>query len=370
MFCKHKSQGIFAPFKKGIFMPKAKKTKSKKYRARVSYYDNDGVRRFKSFTHENKAVAEQLAAEFKLMHKNSHQQTYDNLTLAEAMQRYIDSKSAVCSPSTIYNYLKIKRNNFKQIINLKIGKITTEMVQIAVDELAVDHSPKTVRNAYSLLHSTLNIYNKSLDLRDITLPAKQKIEINVPTTKEVNKLLEVADDYIRVPILLASQGSLRRSEICALTPDDFTDTGVNINKAVVYDKDGKTKLKSTKTYAGTRFVPLSRNVITECKQWQHYNLSPGALTDRFIRCRDKSGVSHFKFHALRHYFASELHAKGVPDKYICEVGGWETTSVLQNIYQHTMKDKKSEMSDKIVNIFNDNFNKCATNCANKFKKAD
>lgn len=354
-------------------MPKAKKTKSKKYRARVSYYDKDGVRRFKSFTNEDKAVAEQMAAEFKLMHKNDYQNTYDSLTLDEAMQRYIDSKSSICSPSTIAGYCRVKKTYFKALMRVKLEKLTPEMIQIAIDEASINHSPKSVRNAYSLLHSTLNIYNKSIDLRNISLPAKQKVEVIVPTTEEVNKLLEVSDEYIRVPILLSSQGSLRRSEICALTPDDFTDIGVKISKAIVEDKDYMLVEKGTKTYAGTRFVPLSKELITECKKWKHFGIKPKTLTNHFYRCRDKADVSPFKFHALRHYFASELHAQGVPDKYICEVGGWETTAILQNIYQHTMRDKQSEMSDKIINIFSNNFSKnkeCANKCANTLKKAD
>ena len=62
------------------------------------------------------------------------------------------------------------------------------------------------------------------------------------------------------------------------------------------------------------------------------------------------------------YFASELHAQGVPDKYIAKIGGLETTAVLQNIYQHTLRDKQEEIETKVVDIFNTNFEKCNTKC--------
>ena len=78
--------------------------------------------------------------------------------------------------------------------------------------------------------------------------------------------------------------------------------------------------------------------------------------------RKKADIPLFSFHKLRHYFASELHARGIPDKYIAEVGGWETVEMLQRIYQHTLRDKQEEISQKIVNVFDSNFKKCNTKC--------
>lgn len=338
-------------------MIKATKTESGKYRTKVAYYDLYGNRKFKSFTDENELVAVQQAIEWKLMHKNNTATpSYGNLTLNDACERYINSKSAVCSPSTIAGYERIRKNRFKMIMKIRLEKLTFEMVQIAVDELALDHSPKTVINSFSFINSVLKVYDQGLDLSRITLPAKQRVEIFVPTTAEVNRLLEVADEWIRIPILLASQGSLRRSEICALTLDDVKDTGISINKAVVEDKEGEDVLKSTKTYAGTRFVPLSQNLLKELRAWQHFGLSPKTLTNRWYSLFRKNGLESFRFHSLRHYFASECHANGVPDQYICEIGGWESPLILQRIYQHTLRDKKTQFSEKIINIFSENFN--------------
>ena len=347
-------------------MAKAKKLKSGNWRVLVyEFTDENKKRHYKSITAPTKKEAEYMAAEYALNRKKNS--SYEDLTLKEAYDRYISSKSAVLSPSTIAGYERSKKNHFQKLMPMKLSKIDSKLIQIAVNEMAAKYSPKTVRNAHGLLHSVIKTYTSNFEF-NTTLPQKIKPTYTIPTTEDINKLLEVADNKIRVPILLASQGGLRRSEICALTPDDFTDLGVNVNKAVVYDDKNNIVTKTTKTVAGTRFVPLPPEVIKECKKWQHFGCSPATLSNSFYQTIKKADIPKFSFHKLRHYFASELHAQGIPDKYIAEVGGWETVGILQKIYQHTLRDKQEEISAKIISIFSNNFQKCNTKCNTKMSK--
>lgn len=81
------------------------------------------------------------------------------------------------------------------------------------------------------------------------------------------------------------------------------------------------------------------------------NLVPTSITNQFKKALNRSGLPHFRFHDLRHFQASILHAMGVPDKYIMERGGWKTDSTLKNIYQHTMSDKRKEVEQDICELF-------------------
>ncbi|PKB52272.1 hypothetical protein CRH03_25625 [Clostridium sp. HMb25] len=47
--------------------------------------------------------------------------------------------------------------------------------------------------------------------------------------------------------------------------------------------------------------------------------TPEQITSRFRRAVKFSGVTPFRFHDLRHYAASIMHAIGVPDQYIFSV---------------------------------------------------
>lgn len=330
-------------------MAKAKKLPSGNWRVQV--YDKN-MNKYKSFTAATKKEAEYKAAEY-LLHADSGN-SYEDMTLKEAYERYIKSKSAVLSPSTVREYMRASHSDFPQLMLMKLSKITPQIVQTAVNEASTTHSPKTVRNMHGLLHSVLKAYHPTLTLTT-RLPQSKKPNRTIPTTAEIQTLLDNADDVIRVPILLASSGGLRRSEICALTPSDFNDFGVTINKAVVRDQNNQYVIKQPKTSAGYRFVPLSSHIIKDAVSWEHFGLNPNALEKRFLRLIRKLPVEHFTFHKLRHYFASELHAKGIPDQYIAEIGGWESVEMLHKVYQHTLRDKKPEISNKITNIFYSNF---------------
>lgn len=347
-------------------MAKAKKLPSGNWRVQVySHTDENGKRHYKSFTASTKKEAEYMAAEYTMTDHGDR--SYDNLTLKEAFERYIISKSNVLSPATISGYERYKKLYFQNLMPMKLSKINQQIVQTAVNEMSAVASPKTVRNAHGLLSAVLKNYAPRLIL-NTTLPQKIKKTVYIPTTSDINELLKVANNKIRIPILLASQGGLRRSEICALTQNDFTDMGVVINKAAVYNKDREIVIKTTKTVAGTRFVPLPKSVIDECRNWQYFNMTPTTLSRSFEHCFKKIDIPSFSFHKLRHYFASELHARGIPDKYIAEIGGWENVSVLQEIYQHTLADKKQEITNKIVNIFDSNFKKISHEISHENKK--
>ena len=71
----------------------------------------------------------------------------------------------------------------------------------------------------------------------------------------------------------------------------------------------------------------------------------------FKRVLKNNNLPDMRFHDLRHYQASILHALGVPDKYIMQRGGWTTDSTLKNIYQHTMADKQKEFDDIAIKHF-------------------
>lgn len=275
-------------------------------------------------------------------------------TLSEAYRDYIELKSSILSPSTIRGYLAYMINSFQELMPLNIYSLNNITIQKAVNRYAINHSPKTVRNAYGLLHSILQVYYPDFEPK-ITLPQKIKPQYVLPTTDTINTLLFFADDRIKFPILLAAQGGLRRSEIAALQLSDFNDFGVNINKAVVYNSDLELVIKTTKTISGTRFVPLSPSLIKMARNYKYFGINPNSISNSFHKLVLKTGVPAFNFHMLRHYFASELHAHNIPDKYIATIGGWSSTSVLQNIYQHTLKDKQSEYEKQITDIFFQNF---------------
>ena len=335
-------------------IPKVKKLPSGRWRARAyDYTDENKVRHYKSFTADTKNEA-LLAALAHEPQKGGADVSYTELTLSAAYKRYIDTRSKTLAPSTIAEYRRQCKRDFPALMKMRLKEITPEIVQTAVNEaVQAGASPKSVRNMHGLLHKVLKCYAPGIIL-NTDLPQKERTPVYVPTSDEVARALNAADEWLRVPILLASNGSLRRSEICALTPDDVTDLGVIINKAMVKDENKKFVIKPPKTDAGYRTCRLSPSVIAEVRAWAHFGITPDKLEHKWQHLKATENLP-FKFHAFRHYWASLLHEKGVPDQYIAAEGGWSSVDMLHKIYEHTLRDKKPKYSNLIVDIFTNEF---------------
>ena len=335
-------------------MAKAKKLPSGSWRVRVyAGKDASGKDTYRSFTAPSKREAEYLAAEFAAKKKAPDDQSED-MKLSDAYRKYIEIKRNTLSPATVREYLRAARCDFPELMPLRLSRITQERVQSAVNVMAATHSPKSVRNAHGLLSAVLRMYAPDIRL-NTRLPQPKKAEIYVPTEQEVEKLIRlIRGTELEKAVLLAAFGSLRRSECCALTADDITGDIVHVTKAMVLDADKQWTIKQPKSKAGYREIKLPPFVIERlvpASNGRIVNLAPVTLTDYFIAARKRYQLPHLRFHDLRHYQASILHAMGVPDKYIMERGGWSTDSTLKNIYQHTMSDKRRQVEDEIVRRF-------------------
>ena len=112
-------------------MVKAQKLKSGSYRCFVfSHKDETGKKHYKSLTAPTKAEAEYMAAEF--IRERKRLKDSNNCTLGEAVDRYIDLKRPVLSPSSIYRYEKIRKTAFQGIMDIRLDSITSNTLQEAI----------------------------------------------------------------------------------------------------------------------------------------------------------------------------------------------------------------------------------------------
>lgn len=334
-------------------MAKAKKLPSGSWRVQASKSINGKMVK-KSFTANSKKEAEYMAAEWQL--KSEESNTVKNITLLEAYNKYIEMRSGVLSPSTIRGYEALRDNTFTEIMNFPISKLTETIIQMEISNLAAKKSAKYVHNAYGLLKAVLKVFKVRLDLENlITLPQKKKPELNVPDDDVIKLLLNAAKGKkIEIPILLAAFGPMRRGEICALTSDDITGNIVTVNKAYVLTPENEWILKDPKSYEGSRYIEYPDFVIEKLKNIKGNitEMSPSAITDAFPKLLKKYDLPKFRFHDLRHYAVSTLHAINVPDKYIMARGGWATNDVMQRVYNHTLQSKSDELTKRITTHFN------------------
>ena len=339
-------------------MPNARKLPSGNYNCLVfSHYDySTGKKKkiYESFTAPTAAEAEMMAAEWKASRKSRG----TDITVAEAIERYIAAKTAVLSPSTIRGYRSYQRTAFDKIGAVKLRQLDAETVQIWISCVSAAHSPKTTRNIYGLLSSALNMFLPGTTFC-VALPAKRKQQYNLPPDEDIQKLLTYIRTYsggaeLWIALMLAYYYGLRRGEICALTSEDLEGDVLTISKDVVMDENKQWITKNIpKTADSFRSLRLSGAVLEALKEKHGHFITcnPDALLSRFKRAIKAAGIKPFNFHILRHCYASRAAVMGVPDIYVAKMGGWKPGSpILKQVYQNALDKELIKQMDRMNEV--------------------
>lgn len=328
-------------------MAKAKKLPSGKWRVQVFLgKDAEGKQIRRSITAPTKKEAEQQAA----LLAAQRNITTSRMTVSQAIDRYIELNRLALSPVTIRNYetVKIKIGDFGTV---PINKVTDDLAQKFINTL-IDSGLKisTVKSYFKQIITVAKSADENFKIK-VKFPREEKEEVQIPTKAEVLELIEKAKGTeLYYPIQIAAFCGLRAGEIAALTQGDIKDGFISVTKSKSRVK-GQDFIKSTKT-GNKRRVPCPPELFKSLKksEWSGEKLSNSMLSMSFVRFSRKEDFP-YKFHALRHFYASSLHSLGVPDKYIIEWGGWTDTKMLMRIYAHTQAEASEEYAKRAANFF-------------------
>lgn len=328
----------------------AKKLPSGTWRVRLYIGQENGKSKYKSFTAATKREAERMAATYTAVN------THDELTFGEASERYIESKANVLSPNTIRGY-RVITYRLSRLSSVRLSKLDSEKVQKVINNLSNTLSPKTIRNTYGFITAVMKMFRPSAALT-VSLPEPERKETLIPTPEEVRLMIQSAhSDDLKIAIQLAAFCSLRSGEACALQKDMVIKNHVRVARTLVLNDSGEWIMKqSPKTLAGYRDIPVPGPLMAQIRASNREDgriikYTPTSLRSALNRLTRHLGLPQYKFHSLRHYFATSCHNQGIPDKVIAKLGGWEDVGTLHKIYQHATKAKLDEASIVIDGLY-------------------
>lgn len=318
------------------------------YRLRVYLgKDKDRKPRYKSFTGKNKADAEELARRWKEC------QAEEDATIAGAVRSYIEMRSVTLSPTTIQGYrsaFKALMAEYPTVMQKPALRANSDDIQRIINgELVRGMSAKTATNRIMLVLSALDRIN--IHLTGYQLPTKQRTELYVPSDTEMKLLFTMADHRIKAAVYLAAFGPLRAGEILGLSPPDISGNIIHVHRTMYYTGSGYDVKDTPKTYTSNRYIEMPPFVMAYIAKNGLPTVNLKELDYYFHRLRNACYLPHFRFHDLRHWCISTLHAQGMPDQYIMQRSGHASMHTLQAVYRHTLADQNARFTELAMTHF-------------------
>ncbi len=141
-------------------------------------------------------------------------------------------------------------------------------------------------------------------------------------------------DHLTPMVLLAMNTGMRRGELTSLTWDDINLAGKSLTVRGSNAKSGK-----------TRHIPLNAEALDVLKRYQRQH-AEGRLFDltrvnkSFTAITEKAGIQNFRFHDLRHTFASKLVMAGA-DLYVVKDLLGHASIAMTERYAHLAPARKA-----------------------------
>lgn len=307
------------------------------------------------------AKAQSIKAQYKageLDIKPPKKDSPENLQLGDVINDYIARYEPVLSPSTIRGYSDIRKNRFQGYMDTPVCDAD---FQAMINDEIQKVSPKTVKNAWGLVYSSLK--ESGFSLPNVKLPPVPTKEIPFLQPEEIKPFLKAMEgDIAEIPALLMLH-SLRYSEVLGLTWDciDLSAKKIKIRGAVVYDKKyHRVKKETAKNQTSSRtvdiMIPRLTTLLADVKD------KSGPLTSLYVQtsllhiqaaCR-RAGVTVVGNHGLRHSFASLAYDLGWSERMIMDVGGWSNPATAHKIYIRIANSRKAESLNSMAAFYSSN----------------
>ena len=308
-------------------------------------------------TAESSAECKSIAELTKAQHnanKSKIKRLPRDITLRQAMERYIREYKATLSPSTYDRYMQMKDGRFKLYLDKKLGEIKWQ--RMIDDELRLV-SEKTVYNAWGLVRPSLK--HVGFPVPNVKLASVPVNEIAFLQPEEIKPFCDAVKGRSYEIAALIELHGLRLSELKGLDwkDIDLKHKVINVRGAYVKGVDGYVDKKTNKNKTSTRPVPIMIPQLekalkaVEDKTGKVVTISNSVLLRDVKRACQRAGVTEVTDHGLRHSFASLCFFLDIPMKQIQEWGGWKDSTTLDNIYIRLAASAKTKHQEAFTDFF-------------------
>ena len=289
-------------------------------------------------------------------------------------EEWLKYKKNTVKKSTYYNYsYSVAKYLYPSFAGKNITKIKN--YNNFIEELSDTLSPKTVRDIVTKLKEIINFYeeehNTKLNIKKMSLPKMNKKEIQILSNKEKQKLEKYCieqNSLKSLGILICLNTGLRVGEVCALRWEnvDFETRRIHVEKTIerIYSKEENKTIviiDTPKSITSVRTIPINSKLYNILKQIRGKSKKTDFVltgsSEHYVEQRNyqyhfkeilkRNKVKKYKFHTLRHTFATNCIEAGMDIKSLSEILGHADVSITLNIYVHSSDKAKRKYLEKI-----------------------
>lgn len=315
----------------------------------ISIY-HDGKRVRQSTDTEDKKLAEKIHAKVKTLLVEGKWFDVDqgqSRTLGELIERYLKERSRHKSLQSHQRDEGIFKHMISFFGDCPLAEITSKRVNAyknmrlsRVDGQTVKKELSTLRNAFNIAFKEWE-WVKENPVSRVSMPKDPPRRVRYLTDEEIDRLLDCSEKWFKPVLVLAINTGLRQGNIISLIWDK-----VNLFKRVIVLDASEMKNEEG---LGIPINDTLFEVLKDLYKVRHLTsnllfmrngrpLYKGLLDRALKRACQKAGITNFRFHDLRHTFASSLVQSGVDLYTIQRLLGHKDGRVTQR-YAHLAQEK-------------------------------
>lgn len=347
-----------------------------KWQARITWYDPEGNRHYKS---KNGFKTKTLAKKWAVENENRLNQGIDigkQISFYDYFCRWVEIyKEPKVSHVSLVRYETTEKDIKAFFGNTYIKDITRVQYQDFINHFGANHAPSTVQKINGFIRACVK--SAILDdylIKDFTQNVElvankdriKKVEyLNLAEIKKLRLWLtkNLNPDYTsRYMILTAIYTGMRLSEIQAITWKDIDINNQTITISKSWDAIHK-QFKDTKNKSSKRTIKINPSLLAYLYQLQSHNNSMMVFMNRRHEIPTSGSVNKalrvalkenkiskngFHFHSLRHSHVALLLAKGIDVYAISKRLGHSNISTTTNVYAYMIDEFKNKTDDQII----------------------
>ena len=247
------------------------------------------------------------------------------------LEDYLEYAKSNKSPKGFEQDKTAAKHLLKFFQGYRLDQITPEAIeQFKINRLK-KVKPISVNRDLQVLRALLNKaiawgYLRENPMKHVKLFKEPPGRVRYLTQEEINRLLNATSGYLYTIVVIALNTGMRKNEILALRWSQ-----IDFEKRLIFLE----KTKNNKR----RIIPINNFLYQTLLEWKEQSSGE----DRLFHIKDfkrawktalkRAGIENFRFHDLRHTFASYLVMNGVDLRTVAELLGHSSLRMVQR-YSH------------------------------------